>query len=219
MARSGKRARNLKALLSRVADVREKPTVPRPAWDDLVAAGVAEEVTRVYRMLGGVHEQPRVAPGPWDLQIGEVVVELDEENHFNRFRTLTLASPVYRHLDHVDTGAYRELCANYEAACLTYGGYWTTPSSEREFGPAGRRPELSGSGAPRWKQRAFYDFIKDLTSTVGPRRVVRVSIYEPVACRGNAHTLAELLRRGDIEQLCSDGWAQAIANRLGVRPD
>ncbi len=202
--------------MSRVADVRGKATVPRPAWDELVAAGVGDEVTRIYRRLGGVRDQPRVAPGPWDLQIDEVVVELDEENHFNRYRALSLDSPLYRGLDHVDTVAYRAWCTSREVACLTYGKYWTSTSSEREFGPPGPRPSLSGRGAPRWKQRAFYDLIKDLTPLVGHPAVRRISIYECVACKGDAQTLDELLRNGDMDQLCSDGWAEAIATRLGV---
>ncbi len=216
MARSGERARNLKKLVSRVADVRDKVTLSRPTWDDLVVAGVAREVIRVYRMLGGIHEQPRIAPGPWDLQIDEVAIELDEETHFNRYRALTLDSSLYRRLDHLDAGAYRAWCASREAACLTYGKYWSTSSSEREFGPPGPRASLSGRGAPRWKQRAFYDLIKDLSPIVGHLKVTRVSIYDTVSCRGSAETLDELLRNADIDQLCSDGWAQAIATRLGA---
>jgi hypothetical protein len=217
MARSGERARNLKTLVSRVADVRNKVTVLRPAWDDLVTAGVGEEVIRIYRMLGGIHEHPRVAPGPWDLQIDEVAIELDEENHFNRYRALTLDSSLYRRLDHLDAVTYRTWCASREGACLMYGKYWSSTSSEREFGPSGPCANLSGRGAPRWKQRAFYDLIKDLSPIVGHPQVRRVSIYESVSCGGIERTLDELLRSDDIDQLRSDGWAQAIATRLGAR--
>src|SRR4029077_4214261 len=109
MARSGERARNLRTLVSRVADVRDKVTLKRPTWDDLLAVGVGEEVTRIYRMMGGIQDRPRVAPGPWDLQIDEIAIELDEENHFkplpgtnSRLLALsTLGPPRRSHVSHV----------------------------------------------------------------------------------------------------------------------
>ena len=35
-----------------------------------------------------------------------------------------------------------------------------------------------GDSRSRWKQRAFYDFIKDITSIVKNVPIIRISIYE-----------------------------------------
>jgi hypothetical protein len=59
------------------------------------------------------------------------------------------------------------------------------------FGVPSRAGQLDGAGAPRWKQRALYDAIKDLASLAASLRVVRVSVYDRVGPR----TLAECLRK------------------------
>jgi hypothetical protein len=168
MARSGERARNLKKLVSRVADVSDKVTLSRPTWDGLVAVGIAQEVIRIYRMLGGMHEQPRVAPGPWDLQIGEVAIELDEENHFNRYRALTLDSSLYRRLEHLDAATYRAWCASREAACLTYGKYWSTPVRARVR-------SARASRQPQWPRSATLEAARFLRSHQGSQSNHRAS--------------------------------------------
>ncbi len=147
MGRSGERARNFKRAMSRLTSVPDKPMLSRPGWDHVLTAGVHDEVTRIYRMLGGTGAQPRVAPGAWDLQVDDLAVELDEENHFNRYRALTLASPLYGRLGHLDTNAYGRWSEERESACLTYGKYWSNESCEHEFGQPGPRSDLSGAGA------------------------------------------------------------------------
>ncbi|MGH2797418.1 MAG: DUF7255 family protein [Thermoleophilaceae bacterium] len=176
-------------------------------------AGLDEEVASVYRALGGVGDQPRVAPGPWDVQVDGVAIELDEENHFNRYRGLTLDSPLYETHAAVDVNAYRAWCGSHESACLTYGGYWKSDASECEFGAAGPEGDLSGSGSPRWKQRAFYDFIKDLAPAAVEITVSRLSIYEEVQCGDELRQLGHLLADGD-DRLMAAGWAEAILTRV-----
>jgi hypothetical protein len=49
------------------------------------------------------------------------------------------------------------------------------------FGPPGEAGVLEGAGAPRWKQRALYDAIKDiaaLTSTA--LHLVRLSVWDTI---------------------------------------
>jgi hypothetical protein len=53
----------------------------------------AAELHALYRRLGGLLATPTWRPGGWDLVFGgSLVVELDEELHFNRYRALTLNS-------------------------------------------------------------------------------------------------------------------------------
>lgn len=213
MARSGERARALKRLLGRVGDVPTRPTLPRPGRSELALASLDETVVETYVRLGRVRVQPRVAPGPWDLQLGNVAIELDEENHFNRYRGTTLEADAYQRIVCFDQAAYRSWCASEEAACLIYGQYWTNDSCEREFGPAGRRGDLSGRGAPRWKQRAFYDFIKDLAPECLEISVARLSIYEAITCGNDTAPLGDVLYR-TLDGSEANEWAYAVADRI-----
>lgn len=124
MARSGERARALESLLRRVGDVSMRPTLRRPGWRELVAGDLDHTVVHIYGKLGGLQEQPRVAPGPWDIQFDDIAVELDEENHFNRYRATTLDANTYERLTHFEPSEYRLWCARDESRCLIYGGYW-----------------------------------------------------------------------------------------------
>ncbi len=137
---------------------------------------------KLYRRLGGLHGAPALRPGAWDLVFDDgLVVELDEELHFNRYRALTLASSWSADLPWVED--YVRYCADHEGVCLAAGSWgkrWTNDSCARMFysGPAG---DLDRDGAPRWKQRALYDAIKDTapTTALGPA-LARVSVYDEV---------------------------------------
>lgn len=216
MGPSGQRARSLKSLIGSAARVPDRSDIPRPKWDDLAQAGLDESVVEVYKSLGGVNSTPRVAPGTWDMQMDEIGVELDEEHHFNRYREVTLVAGDYGCASHVDVVAYRNWCSSEESACLTHSGYWTNESCEREFGPAGPEGQLDGLGSPRWKQRAFYDFIKDLAPQCFCVQIARLSIYESVTCGGQTTSLGEVLYRG-LSPTESSGWALAIAQLITDR--
>jgi hypothetical protein len=136
----------------------------------------------LWRELGGFLPMPVWRPGAWDLVFaGPLVVELDEELHFNRYRALTLEASWARDLPW--TPSYRSYCLEYEDRCLEAGSWgkrWTNASCARMFsgGPAG---QLEGDGAPRWKQRAFYDALKDTGAgnEIGVA-IARVAIYDAV---------------------------------------
>jgi hypothetical protein len=50
----------------------------------------------------------------------------------------------------------------------------------RLFGRADPDGVFGGYGAPRWKQRALYDAMKDAAAAVGQVRLARISIYDTV---------------------------------------
>ena len=135
-----------------------------------------------YRRLGGQQEQPEFRPGAWDLVFaGGLVVELDEELHFNRYRLLTLTSSWSDRLPWTED--YQRLCIEREGDCLRAGQWgrrWTSPSAARMFS-GGPPADLNGDGAPRWKQRALYDAIKDsIASAEAGVALARVSIWDSV---------------------------------------
>jgi hypothetical protein len=177
-----------------------------------VRGAQAEELVDLYRRLGGVQEIPALRPGAWDLTFSDsLVVELDEELHFNRYRAVTLLAPWAESLPW--TGEYVRHCEAHQDDCLsagTWGKRWTNPSCERMFGAAGPAGELRGAGAPRWKQRALYDAMKDLAATIGlDVRVARVSVHDTI----DGHRLADVLEGyalvspESIRQLVSDRTA------------
>lgn len=214
MASSGKRARSLGRLLE-AAGAALGPPPPRPGRESIDAVGLTSEVLDVYRGLGGIQDEPRIAPGAWDFGLEGVVLELDEREHFNRYRALTLDSPAYARLDEFDVDMYRGFCAEHEGECQSYGGYWTNPSAEAEFGPAGEPGELDrGSGSPRWKQRAFYDFVKDLAPLTEGLVVSRLAIWEEITAGPETILVGDLLDRAAHEDLAGAGWPAVVLTRV-----
>jgi hypothetical protein len=173
------------------------------------------EVETIYRAFGGRQEEPTLRPGTWDLQVTGMAVELDEEQHFNRYRLATLAASVYQHLPTFPLAAYRTHCARHEADCLKIGrgrkGFWTNESCERQFGSAGIAGQLDGPGAPRWKQRALYDFLKDLAPLVLGVAVVRVAVWDAVWVDGHSLDIGLVLDRQEASA------ASALATLIRAR--
>lgn len=122
----------------------------------------------------------QLRPGRWDLAFEGLVVELDEELHFNRYRRRTLAEPWTDDLPW--KAVYEELCALHELRCVAggaWGGRWTTSSCERHFGPADPPKVFAIGGAPRWKQRALYDAVKDAAAlSPGGPRLARLATHD-----------------------------------------
>lgn len=183
MVRVGARAAALSAALSAAGfeGARQGPPAPRLADlpEDLRSALLA-----LYRDLGGQQERPALRPGAWDLALTVgVVVELDEELHFNRYRATTLAQPWAKELPWRE--AYVTMCEERERDCVAAGSWgkrWTTAPTERMFGFAAPAGELEArGGAPRWKQRALYDAVKDAVATLpGEPRVVRLAVHDQI---------------------------------------
>jgi hypothetical protein len=192
MVRTGARASVLlDALVSTGLHLLGSSDAPgRPTLAQLPAT-IAAEVLAMYRDLGGVKEAPTFRPGEWDLSFaGGLVVELDEELHFNRYRACTLGASWERNLPW--TADYRRYCDEQEHLCVSagcWGKRWTSSSTARMF-LGGSVGNLDGDGAPRWKQRALYDSLKDtlplLTAEV---RLARVATHDSI----EGETLATIL--------------------------
>jgi len=173
-------------------------------------AEAVERVRELYRRLGGDAEDFVVfRPGVWDIVLADgVVVELDEEQHFNRYRRVTLEPAWADRLPWAS--AYRDYCGEHEAAALRKakrGGYWASPSTERMFGPAAEPGSFEGNGSPRWKQRALYDAMRDALAAAGEVRLARVAVWDAVG----ETTLARVLDgRADADH-------EALAELLAAR--
>lgn len=186
-----------------------------PDQDMLMASDLLPAVRDVYKQLGGVLDEPAIKFRKWELEYEGIAIELDEYLSFNRYRTLTLQSPAYAKLPLFPLADYTRYCAEHEENCLKAGrtgDKWSTEPAEHHFGPAAQPGDLDDAqGAPRWKQRAFYDFVKDLSPLLCNVQVVRLSIWDTVEEGGNTRTLLDVLKEP------AGGTAGAIAKLIEAR--
>lgn len=147
---------------------------------EIINRGLDDEVTRVYNQLGGIMNEYPINYR-WDITYPDFIIELDEELHFNRYRYETLQSSLYDDYVNFDVDQYRRFCQVREKNCLkagSYGGKWKNSSTDTQFQPSNTNGVLDGAGSSRWKQRAFYDFLKDVHAIIKGIPVIRISIYD-----------------------------------------
>ena len=173
-------------------------------WTDLKKMGLANEVKRTYMRLGGILPEPPLSFGKWDISIDGFLVELDEEQHFNRYRASTFDSFIYHCENGFDSSVYSKYCAKYEIACIkkaSWGKYWTSPSTERQFGSPGINGNLDGKGSPRWRQRAYYDYLRDVFALIKRIPVIRISVYDQIIVNGKICTAGNILSGSSQSEL------------------
>jgi hypothetical protein len=187
MAKTGAHVNALRTVMQQLGrqETARKPASPRLGS---LPAATAGQVMDLYRALGGIQDAPKLAPGSWDVVYSDgLLIELDEGMRFNRYRGTTLDAPWAITLPW--TAPYRQYVVDGEQRAGTGGKRWTNPSAERMFGEADLDGVIGVHGAPRWKQRAMYDAIKDAAAAAGQVQLARVSIYDLV----DGHLLNEVL--------------------------
>lgn len=150
---------------------------------DMLPTEAQARVMHIYRALGGIQERPTLTPTSWDCALaGGLVVELDELQHFNRYRARTLEYAWALQIPW--RAAYLGFCAIHESACIqtkASSKFWSTPKTELMFGTPSASKSLDGVGSPRWKQRALYDAMRDLAALNGVVKLARVSIFDDIS--------------------------------------
>jgi len=196
----GDRQDKLVSLLSLTNAQLSSGSLAYPSYLDVSSSKFKDEIKRVYSALGGIMSNFPLNLRKWDIEADGIAVELDEDLHFNRYRGLTLHSTIYDSLPCFPRSEYMSYCSDHESDCVSagsYGGKWTNNSCEAQFGKAATKGDLSGNGSPRWKQRAFYDFIKDLTPLVLAIPVARISIWDSLDIGNRTVTVGDALREYD----------------------
>lgn len=117
-----------------------------------------KQILSVYKQLGGVLDIYPINFGDFDIITDKCFIELDEENHFNRYRSVTLKSVFYNNNSNFSNPRYLEYCNNFENKCGKGVGFWFSENSEKQFGISSEPGNLNGNGSSRWKQRAFMIF-------------------------------------------------------------
>jgi len=218
----GKRQCALEQLLSCAGKVSHK-TLKFPKAEGVDESDLKSEIECVYQKLGGILPSIPLNLSHWDTEFDGIAVELDEELHFNRYRTDTLKSAIYQRLPpRFPLDAYRRYCSEHEDSCLrrSHGGYWTSPSCEEQFGPASPLRDLNGNGSPRWKQRAFYDFVKDLSRLLIGVKVVRVAVWDVLMIAERAKPVGNILDaliRESAPTACREASSVALAALIKER--
>ena len=148
---------------------------------ELESSALFKVVSDTYKKLGGQLDTLPTNYGPWDISTKDFIIELDEERHFNRYRLETLQSSFYDNFSNFSVNNYKEFCKDFEGNCLRAASWsknWKNDSTERMFLNSNSDGNLSGNGSSRWRQRAYYDFMKDITSSIKNIPVIRISIYD-----------------------------------------
>lgn len=167
-----------------------------PLYEDFYNSSYHEELLQFYKDLGGVlpHIPFGIKSNHIDFYINGNILELDEENHFTSYRTISLELPIYSTSNILNKDNYTYFCKQYEGKARNYGKFCTTVSCEKMFGKPSLNGDLSGNCSPRWKQRAFYDTLKDHFSLVSDIKVKRISIYDLIEINGQKKSVNDLLQ-------------------------
>lgn len=192
---TGKREERLRELLFPDAVA----VTPKPVLSSLLTPRSWDYVDHLLHLLDAHDKSEALTPDVWDMVLlsDSTYIELDEENHFTRYRKRTLDPEWSRALPWRDP--YREFADKFEHRARTDGRFWKPrrrvdggpQKAERIFGRAGDRGNFEGNGSPRWKVRALYDAAKDLCAIDGSVRLARLSIYDTI----DGVPLGELLLR------------------------
>ena len=160
--------------------------------DDLPAIA-QQKISELFESLGGAQSlNVPFRTGRWDFTDGQgLYLEFDEFEHFNRERLSTLSVPWSDQLPWA--AEYRGYCVEHGHRARTYGKFWTSPSTEKQFGLAAPNGTFEGNRSPRWKQRAFYDALKDAQAIFRDDiQLIRLSAYDQIS----GQLLGDLLQQG-----------------------
>lgn len=139
-----------------------------------------KEILEIYKSFGGILKDYPIAFGDFDIVTANGCIELDEENHFNRYRKITLQSNLYKEIKSFSVSNYISYCDTKESKAGKSVSFWTNKSSQKQFGISSPEKDFSGNGPSRWKQRAFYDFLKDAYCIITNKQLFRISIYDEI---------------------------------------
>ncbi len=129
-----------------------------------------------------------------------------------------MSSGLYAEMPLFPLAKYQKHCRLYEGECVRKAanrGYWSSPSTVVQFGPASVPKDINPPGSPRWKQRAFYDFLKDLSPELTGTPVARISIWETVELNGAKLPVHSILDR--YMQAAVPALVELVERRSGAK--
>ena len=172
----------------------------KPTKDQFYNSDYHLEIKSVYCDLSSNWEEYPTGYRGYDIVLDDgTIIELDEEQHFNHYRKNTLSSPLYRLIEKTFSPNYTSYCGDqFEKECLnkskSRAKYWSSSSSEKQFGVSNTFGKFEDGGSSRWKQRAFYDFLRDASQLITRNRLVRVSYWDKIVYKEKEKTVQEILK-------------------------
>lgn len=183
--------------------------IPYLDFPQLKVKGLEQEIVDTYKALGGKQELPNLPFIQEHIIVSpNIILILDNDRKFNRYRTLTLKSKVYNQLPHFPMERYKSFCRTYESQCLKSASHapaWTSREAEQAFGKPGDFGDLDLNGAPLWKEIAIQDFILDHIPLVFNFHLLRISVWDNILINSKMYKISELLltSRADLNKaLC-----------------
>lgn len=193
----GQAEENIKRVVAKFGKVTNR-TLEKVDYDLLRNCDLYEDIKEIYKSLNGSQDPfPINNRYTWDIEFDGIGIEFDEHLHFNRYRLKTLGSHLYKKMPEFPWKQYQEYCVIHENRCIkagSYGGKWTNKSAERQFNNSPPPGQLVGAGPSRWRQRAFYDFLKDVTPLALKFPVVRLAIWDKIEIEGQCFTIGSALK-------------------------
>jgi hypothetical protein len=162
----------------------------------------SERPREVYQMLGGKGDWTHLEPILPQIDSGSGFMILDEANHFNRYRLVTLRSDLYDQHCAFKKSDYQRFCRTFERECIkaaTHENAWTTGVAEKHFGKAAEPGDFFGNGSPEWKLKAFQHFLTDHFTSSNKIALARLSIYDTVLVNKSLVRLDRLLMSGNMQ--------------------
>ncbi len=191
--------------------------LPVLSWPILRKHPLLEEATEIYQHLGGENPTPPCFPPAWHIELeGNLAIQLDEQLHFNKYRSITLRSGIYQDAPPFTLIKYQNYCRKQANECLKSGlagAKWTSAETEKQFGKAEAPGDLTGNGSPAWKMRAFGDFLQDLTPKLLPIRLIRLSIYDEIMVE------RKLVRLNEVLTLPTEATAEILLKNIERKID
>jgi hypothetical protein len=155
-----------------------------------------DELKTTFYELGGVGEEMPFHLPPVDIEVAGVLIQIDDELSFNRYRNITLRSNVYKKYSEARVENYKRFCRQYEKECLKAGvrkGIWSNHLSENYFGASSDPGDFFGKGSSGWKFKAFQDYLQDFAAFVTHKKILRISTFENLMIEGKLLRLDKIL--------------------------
>ncbi len=151
----------------------------------------------VLEDLGGTGSFPLFEKVPVDFKLGRTLILWDDEVNFNRYRGISLRSPMYEEFQYTFFEGHKRLCRTFEKEALKAGmpkRIWDGPPlATRIFGSSSDPGDFHGEGASGWKLGAYNQMQVDLLTRIHGYKLIRLSPYETIMTGGSLKRLDQLL--------------------------
>src|ERR1700733_15114844 len=108
------RETNIINLLKQCSDKVDCEIIIKPQLTDYKNSQFYKELNSIYKKLDGTQNEIPFNIGNYDCIVNRTIVELDEENHFNRYRATTLQAGIYKNSTTLKKDNYLSYCNLYE---------------------------------------------------------------------------------------------------------